>query len=204
MVMADTREIRVDSIKVSTVQITDALVVGDDFTYEINITNTGNEKIQDTFTVSIFNPKNEIIMNTIFTQSIEPSKTLTLIPGSMGKTLGFSYFAFDGNYKLEIKAASSTNLLKGCKDDLTIPTPYCKKSLAKEMICNWCAEHELTLYAENVFPYFFDVMPRWQYGVLVETRKTNWQIWLLTIVTVILTVITAIEPANKLLKKMKK
>ena len=100
------QEQKVDiELDVISYEINDAHVVGDFFYYKINITNIGTEIINDTFTISVFNPSGNLLDSRNYTVLIEPngSREITAEGGKKNET---AIFPFDTakNYKIEINS----------------------------------------------------------------------------------------------------
>jgi hypothetical protein len=134
--------------------------VGDSFTYNITLTNIGNQTISSNFTVSVYNPSRDLLGSREFREfsgivlssgqvtQLFPSKEQPIIKGNKE----YDVFFFDtlGSYKLQI--SSSQNLL------FLRPT---------EM-------GGYTYQAPLVF--YFDAMPRWEKNwrdVLTQWQATN-------------------------------
>ena len=101
------QEQKVDvNLEISPQEILDAYVVGDRFFYKINFTNTGIEIINDTFTISVFNPSRSLIdIPRTYEILIEPNSSRLIIAKGDGEN-ETAIFPFDtrGDYKIEIKS----------------------------------------------------------------------------------------------------
>jgi len=138
-------------LDIFTYEINDAYVVGDFFYYEINFTNTGTEIIDDTFTISVFDPSGNIMdipMN--YEILIEPNGSYE-ITAKGGKENETAIFPFDtaGDYKIEINSTKSIDFYR------------------------WIFYNTTYIRQNKNFKYFFDVMPQWQYMLWKNTELAN-------------------------------
>ncbi|MHA1829292.1 MAG: hypothetical protein ACTSX6_11685 [Candidatus Heimdallarchaeaceae archaeon] len=144
-------------LKIITYEIQDAYVVGDSFYYIINFTNTGNETINDTFTISIFNPSRNLIDSPRKYKIFVKQNKSELIIAKGGKENETAAFPFDtsGDYKLELNATKLIDFYR------------------------WIQIREGNfLYKRYIrqnknFNYFFDVMPHWQYNLWKSSEEAN-------------------------------
>ena len=132
----------------------DANVVGDSFYYRIILTNnvSYNESynVSDIFTVSVYNPKGELIEDgpRPYNRTIMHNKTIEIIakggPGT--KTAAFP-FDTSGDYKIVLSSANNyINFYRWLSDGRWVRMSY-------------------------RYNYSFDVMPKWQYNLLKEEQK---------------------------------
>ena len=151
------QEQKVDvNLEISPHEIQDAYVVGDRFYYEINFTNTGIEIINDTFTISVFNPSRSLIdFPKTHEILIEPNSSM-LISAKGARENETAIFPFDtsGDYKIEIKS--------------TKPIDFYRWFIVEE--------DKRYIRQNKKFNYFFDVMPRWQYNLWKDTEEANQKI----------------------------
>ena len=148
------QEQKVDvNLEISPQEIQDAYVVGDYFYYEINFTNTGIEIINDTFTISVFNPSRSLIdFPKTHVILIEPNSSM-LISAKGARENESAIFPFDtsGDYKIEIKS--------------TKPIDFYRWFIVEE--------DKRYIRQNKKFEYFFDVMPRWRYNLWKDTEEAN-------------------------------
>jgi hypothetical protein len=151
------QEQKVDvNLEISPQEIRDAYVVGDCFYYKINFTNTGIEIINDTFTISVFNPSRSLIdIPRTYNISIEPNSSRWIIAKGDGEN-ETAIFPFDtrGDYKIEIKS--------------TKPIDFYRWFIVEE--------DKKYIRQNKKFNYFFDAMPRWQYNLWKDTEEANQKI----------------------------
>lgn len=138
-------------------EINDAHVVGEFFYYTINITNRGTGIINDTFTISVFNPSGNLLDSRNYTVLIEPNGSHN-ITAKGGKENETAIFPFDtaGDYKIEINSTKPIDFYQ------------------------WVSDHTRYIRQPKNFKYFFDVMPRWQYDLSISSELANQKIITLT------------------------
>lgn len=155
---AQEQQVNVD-IEINTHETQDAKVVGDAFYYSIKFTNTGAERIDTIFNLSIFNPSKHLIHSSTRLIILEPnnSKVITVTGALENETAAFP-FDTSGDYKIEIKAREPIHIYRW----FTVE------------------ENGVTLQKyirqNTTFNYFFDVMPRWEYEIWKSTKEANQKI----------------------------
>ncbi len=132
-------------------------VVGDIFTYKINVTNPTNEIANETFTVNLVFPNNrEIQKNPInFSFTLIPNETIELIPYiNRPKTNDTYIWPFDqeGDYELRI---CSPNF------DTKLTREYIKKGPGSVL-------YRGNYFYHKCFSHYFTAMPEWQYKLFQE------------------------------------
>ncbi|MCK5040565.1 MAG: hypothetical protein KAR87_06370 [Candidatus Aenigmarchaeota archaeon] len=130
----------------------DANVAGDSFYYRIMLTNnmSYNESynVSDIFTVSVYNPKGELIEKPrIYNRTINLNETIKIIAkGGLGTETAAFPFDISGDYKIILNSTNNyINYYRWLNDDRWLRMP-------------------------NRFNYYFDVMPKWQYDLWKEEQ----------------------------------
>jgi len=143
-------ELKLDvSIKIETYEYFDAFVVGDAFYYKINLTNPMSEEISDNFSVSVYNPRKELMEQPkVYEMLIEPNKSIEIILiGGRENETGILSFDTTGDYSLVLDATKSIEFYRHIKRKYM---RFPKK-----------------------FVFYFDVMPKWQYSLWREEANLN-------------------------------
>lgn len=157
LALAQEQKIDVE-LNISTYEINDSFVVGDYFYYNITFNNTGTQRINDTFSVSIVNPSGNLIDSIRhYDLLIEPNARISIIAnGSKENETAILPFDISGDYRMEISATKPVDFYRWVvvgKDDSRIFLKYLRQN--------------------KNFTYFFDVMPRWQYNLRKQSERVN-------------------------------
>ena len=135
----------------------EAYVIGDFFHYNITIFNDGNREINEQFLVNITNPLEQTISSVrIYNLSIKPSEEKYIVPFQEdGKNWDVFTFDIVGTYKLTISPLEKNVKFFRCK--LTFENKTCNGAV----------------WSYNRFIYYFDAMPKWQYGLWKKGEEAN-------------------------------
>lgn len=143
------------------------LVVGDSFSYRIILQNNGEELINSSFNVEIYSPEGELIAwsEDIYPAVINPGESRELFPKHPTRGDRIKVFSFekDGVYTLKIKSEEDLDFIK----------------------------KDTSLFFPMEFPYYFDVMPRWEKRLKDRNEEINKQMVVYQKNTMVLSVIMA-------------
>jgi hypothetical protein len=147
-------------VNILTYEIKDYFVVGDSFYYNITLTNSGDEIINNTFEVSIYDSsKNQLNNPTKYDINLNLNESTDLLAKG-GKENETAIFPFEtsGNYRLDISATTPLDFYRWIeiKEDSYLIRRYIRQN--------------------KDFVYIFDVMPRWQYNLYKSSEEANQKI----------------------------
>ena len=138
-------------------EIKDAYVVGDNFNYIINLTNKGNESVNDSFIVTVFNPPREIVSGPKeYYREIEPNTAVSIKYELRNGTEVIAIpFDIHGDYKIWINSTQQIDFYRryAYEEGGRIHQGYNRQTKSYE--------------------YCFDVMPRWEYALWKKKEEVN-------------------------------